>query len=69
MSVLHLLSHPFDAVRRWPVEAQQQARRNAMVAATALAQRRAELEEVQEFLAGVGRPSAEPTVPAEAAHG
>jgi hypothetical protein len=39
------------AVRRWPVDSQRQARRNAMVASTALAQQRAEVEEVEEFLA------------------
>lgn len=40
-----------DAARRWSVESQQVARRNAMVAATACAQRRAERHEVAEFLA------------------
>jgi hypothetical protein len=39
------------AVRRWPVDSQRQARRNAMAASTALAQQRAEVEEVEEFLA------------------
>jgi hypothetical protein len=37
-------------VTRWPVESQQRARRNAMIASTALAQRRAETAEVEEFL-------------------
>ncbi len=37
-------------LRDWPVTAQQQARRNAMVAATACAQRRIEREEVAEFV-------------------
>ena len=37
-------------VTRWPVESQQRARRNAMIASTALAQRRAETDEVEEFL-------------------
>lgn len=41
-------------VTRWPVESQQQARRNAMIASTALARRRAELDEVEEFLASLG---------------
>jgi hypothetical protein len=36
---------------RWPVESQQRARRNAMIASNALAQRRVELDEVEEFLA------------------
>jgi hypothetical protein len=35
----------------WPVASQQQARRNAMVAATACAQRRAEREDVADYLA------------------
>jgi hypothetical protein len=46
------------AVRSWPVESQQRARRNALVASTALAQRRAELDEVEEFLAALGGGSA-----------
>jgi hypothetical protein len=50
----HLLGRTVDAVRRWPVASQQRARRNAMVASTALAQRRAELDDVEEFLAAVG---------------
>ena len=38
-------------VRTWSVESQQGARRNAMVASTALAARRAEREDVEEFFA------------------
>lgn len=38
-------------VSQWPVRSQQVARRNAMVACTALADRRRELEDVEEFLA------------------
>lgn len=38
-------------VGQWPVQSQQVARRNALVACTALADRRRELEEVEEFLA------------------
>ena len=45
------LIRPWVAVRRWPVESQLGARRNAMVASTALAHRRAELDDVEEFLA------------------
>jgi len=41
----------FDALLRWPVESQQTARRNAMVASTALARQRAEREDVEEFFA------------------
>ncbi|WP_139981700.1 hypothetical protein [Nocardioides litoris] len=37
----------------WPVASQQQARRNAMVAATACAQRRAEREDVADYLAAL----------------
>ena len=43
------------SVVRWPVESQLHARRNAMVAATALAARRQELDEVEEFLAARAR--------------
>lgn len=68
MSVTHLLRRPVDAARRWPVESQLQSRRNAMVASTALAQRRAELDEVEEFLAALG-PTPVPEVAAHAAHG
>jgi hypothetical protein len=41
---------------RWPVESQQRARRNAMVASNALARRRVELDEVEEFLATLVEP-------------
>ena len=40
-------------VRAWPVETQQGARRNAMIASTALAARRAEREDVEEFFAAL----------------
>ena len=50
----HPLAAPLQGVltrvRDWPVAIQQQARRNAMVAATACAQRRIEREEVEDFL-------------------
>ena len=39
----------------WSVASQQRARRNAMIASTALAQRRAELNEVEDFLAACRR--------------
>ncbi len=56
-------------VTRWPVESQQRARRNAMIASTALAQRRAETDEVEEFLASLtgsrgGTPATEVAAPA-----
>jgi hypothetical protein len=57
-----------DSIRRWPVESQLRARRNAMIASTAIAQRRAELDEVEEFLAALARPAA-PEDAAQAAHG
>ena len=68
MSLTHLLRRPVDMVRRWPVESQLGARRNAMIASTALAQRRAELDEVEEFLAAVGGAPA-PKAAAHAANG
>ncbi|MCW2768426.1 hypothetical protein [Nocardioides sp.] len=62
-------------VRAWPAESQQQGRRNAMIASTALAQRRAEREDVEEFFAVLGKDTvATPVLPAvaqgvRAAHG
>lgn len=70
MHVPHLLRRPVDAVRRWPVDSQLGARRNAMIASTALAQRRAELDEVEEFLAALRlREAPVPEVAAHAANG
>lgn len=43
--------HVLALVSQWPVRSQQVARRNAMVACTSLADRRRELEDVEEFLA------------------
>ena len=68
MNLSRVVVRPVDAVRRWPVESQLRARRNAMSASTALAQRRAEFDEVEEFLAGHGRTPV-PEVAAQAAHG
>lgn len=48
---------PFAVVDRWAVGAQLHARRNAMIASTRLAQRRAERVEVEEFLAVRARAS------------
>lgn len=57
-------------IDRWAVASQQQARRNAMVASTALTQRRAELVEVEELLASLGEGSTVPEpVPEEAVPG
>ena len=75
MTVMHLLHRTLDPlidplidpVRRWPVDSLLVARRNAMVASTALAQRRAEREEVEGYLASRQAPA--PEVAASAAHG
>ncbi|MEO9325054.1 hypothetical protein ABFT23_16285 [Nocardioides sp. C4-1] len=50
-------------VQDWPVASQQQARRNAMVAATACAHRRAEREDVADFLDALSAPPAAETAP------
>jgi hypothetical protein len=52
-------------VRAWPVESQQIARRNAMLACTSLTQRRMERQDVADFLAAFYGPSKPPA----AAHG
>ncbi|GAA4374804.1 hypothetical protein [Nocardioides caricicola] len=62
------LLRPWGAVRRWPVESQLGARRNAMIASTVLAQRRAERDDVAEFLAA-RRGTAMSEVVAQAANG
>ena len=43
------------AVAHWPVESQQRARRNALVASTELAARRRERIEVEDFLTAHAR--------------
>ncbi len=50
------------------VASQQTARRNAMIASTALTQRRTELIEVEDYLASLEEPSTS-EVAARAAHG
>lgn len=57
-----------NAIRTWPVESQQRSRRNAMIASTALTQRRAELDDVEEFFAALGENTAQPGT-GRAAHG
>ena len=52
-------------VRAWPVESQQIARRNAMLAHTSLTQRRMERQDVADFLVSLYGPSEPPA----AAHG
>ncbi len=42
-----------DHLRAWTVQSQQGARRNAMVASTALAARRAERQDVEAFFASL----------------
>jgi len=54
---MNLLSIPLQRLESWAVASQQQARRNAMIASTAAAQRRAELTEVEDFLAALSAPS------------
>ena len=53
-----LLTHLLTHLRAWPVDSQHASRRNAMVACTALAQRRAEREDVEDFLASLGAETA-----------
>ena len=56
----HLLRHAprrlVSAAAGWPVASQQRARRNALVASTALSERRREVLDVEEFLARHNRP-------------
>ena len=49
-------------LRTWPQTSQEQARRNAMIAATACAQRRVERQEVEDYFASrhAVRPSPTP---------
>jgi hypothetical protein len=49
MSVLD--ATPLGAVVLWPIRSQEQARRNAMAACTALAARRLERDEVEAYVA------------------
>ena len=57
------------AARAWSVESQQVARRNAMVAATACAQRRAERQAVDDFLRARFAPPPERDDVVHQAHG
>ncbi|MEZ0578717.1 hypothetical protein [Nocardioides sp. MH1] len=72
-SPVHQLVRLGQTVSGWPVASQQQARRNAMVALTACARRRAEREEVASYLAERAAPAASTdvsptTTPGVAAH-
>ncbi|KAA1418642.1 hypothetical protein F0U44_09080 [Nocardioides humilatus] len=51
-----------QTISEWPVSSQQQARRNAMVALTDCARRRAEREDVASYLAERASRHAEPDV-------
>jgi len=51
MPSLNPLNPLLGRVSAWSVESQLGARRNAMIASTALAARRAERQDVEEFLA------------------
>lgn len=44
-------------LRTWPQTSQEQARRNAMIAATACAQRRVERQEVDDYFASLTGPA------------
>jgi hypothetical protein len=55
-AITSVLPSALASIYDWSVGSQQVSRRNAMVACTALAQRRAEREEVQEFLASQVKP-------------
>ncbi len=50
------IPHFAAAARTWSVESQQVARRNAMLAATQCAQRRAEREAVEDYLEAKASP-------------
>ena len=56
-------------VRTWPVESQQTARRNAMLACTSLTQRRMERQDVEDFLHSFYGPSEPQVAPRVVAHG
>lgn len=47
---MSFLLSPLRAALSWPVDSQLRARRNAMIASTSLAQRRAELDDLERFL-------------------
>ncbi len=57
---MHQLIHQLSPIARWAVGSQQRSRRNAMLASTALTQRRSERVEVEEFLASTRGHAATP---------
>jgi len=50
------ISQFIHSLRSWPQTSQEQARRNAMIAATACAQRRVERQEVDDYFASITAP-------------
>jgi hypothetical protein len=67
---MNLFLRAVNTVNVWALASQHQARRNAMIASTRLAQRRAERIDVEEFLArAADRRAADGTSPAPAARG
>lgn len=69
---MNFLSQPIRWLDAWAVSSQQRSRRNAMIATTRLANRRAEQIEVEEYLAALANRTMVTTVPVErtpAAHG
>ena len=58
----------YRLIDRWAIESQQTARRNAMIASTALTQRRSERIEVEDFLATLREESTH-VIAAQAANG
>jgi hypothetical protein len=63
MSQLNPVSVMLDRVRAWSIESQQGARRNAMVANTAMAARRAERQDVDAYLAALRPKPSAPRLP------
>jgi hypothetical protein len=60
---MHLPAIPniASAARSWSVESQQTSRRNAMLAATQCAQRRAERQDVEDYFSARTAPEPRPT--------
>ena len=54
-----------NAATQWPVASQQRARRNALVASTALTARRLERMDVDDFLADLAARREAPALPAQ----
>lgn len=60
LTLVQFVPQPSRTVRRLARESVLGSRRNAMIASTALAQRRAERDEVEDFLAALGAPHEAP---------